>query len=575
MKKIYSIPVFLTMMFLVACSEDFLDLKPIAMETEETFYKDFDALDMTATAAYGILCTRDIFDYYIFMGYASAADDVEVGGENTNDWPQFQAVDRLQHSPMLSTIFDSWGYCYKGIRMTNEFLSRVDKIRATDTKVNQALVDQRIAEMKFLRAFYHFYLAVVYGGVPIADKIVDPSMFSTPRNSLKEVYDFMIKDLKEAIPYLKEKSQLAPNYGRVSKGAARALLAKILLYESSYAKNYPGDERFAGMQERWTEALQYAEEVINSGEYQLVGINGERFASWRNPNGGVGGYRWIFTLDGDNSPESIWEIQNVMDGKGWTYTRGSYIVTYFTVRYYYRPSDPTHSDRVVGGWSFNLPTSYMVNAFGNQDSRETGLHSVPVDPKLDPRFATSIGRPGDTILVNDQTEGEKWFPMSFSNLPTQTISRKYECSPQEYWNGRTNDNEGPMNVRWIRYADVVLMAAEAAYMAGDKPKALNYINQIRKRARMSGNTGYPEDLTDISFEDIVHERRLELAMEGWRFFDLVRWRLAKKYISGITLAALGEGYVVDFEEGKHEFFPIPYNEIQLSKGALVQYKGWQ
>jgi starch-binding outer membrane protein, SusD/RagB family len=554
---------------LAGCSEDFLDFKPNALDTEITYYDSYDKLDMTATAAYAMLCSRDIFDVFYVIGYGSVpADDSEAGGENVNDWPQIQRFDRMTHSPNETGVDAIYAYMYKGIRMTNEFLERVDAVLEIDPKANRQLVNQRIAEMKFLRAFYHFTLVQIYGGVPIADRTVDPTMFATPRNSIKEVMNFIQKDLQEAIPNLLTRSQLAPNYGRASKGAAQALLAKIYLYESSYAKNYPWHERFAGCEQKWDLALKSAEEVITSTQYELVGINGERFPSWWNTNGGVGGFRWIFTLAGDNSKESVFEIQNVMDNKGWTATRGSYITTYTTARFFRMPNGGTGT---VGGWSFNPPTKYLVQAFANSDNRYSGLSAPPATPELDPRFQTTIGKEGDLIQVDNN-----WVPISFINLPTGMIGRKYECSTDEYWAVRTNDNEGPMNIRLIRYADVVLMAAEAAFQLNQQAKALEYVNLVRKRARESGNTGYPVALTAInSIEDIAHERRIELALEGHRFFDLVRMGLAEKFINNTTLDALGDDFKINFVKGKHEFWPLPLREIQLSQGALVQYPGWR
>lgn len=560
-----------TVLILIAgygCDDSFIDFSPIALDTEETFYENFADLDMTATAAYAMLCSRDIFDVFYVIAYGSVpADDSETGGENINDWPQIQRFDRMTHTANETGVDAIWAYCYKGIRMANEFLDRVDEVRKLDSHTSPALFDQREAEMKFLRAFFHFILAQIYGGVPIADILVDPGMFETPRNSVKEVYDFIQQDLTEAIPHLSYKSQLAPNYGRASKGAAQALLAKSYIYESSYAKFYPGDERFTGCEENWDLALQYAEGVINSGEYNLVGINGERFNSWRDPINHVGGYRWIFTLSADNSDESVFEIQNVMDGRGWTATRGSYITTYTTARFYELPGGGTDN---VGGWSFNAPTKYLVDAFGNRDNRYTNLSSAPADPELDPRYQTTIAQEGDTIMVDNN-----WYPISFINLPTGMIGRKYECSTDEYWAVRTNDNEGPMNIRLIRFADVVLFAAEAAYQTGQTGKALEYLNMVRKRARMSGDTGHPADLTSITLEDIIHERRIELALEGHRFFDLVRVDMAHQFINGINLAALGDDFEVSFIRGKHEFWPIPLREIQLSNGGLEQYPAWQ
>ncbi|PKP10920.1 MAG: hypothetical protein CVU09_05210 [Bacteroidetes bacterium HGW-Bacteroidetes-4] len=567
--------------FLVACSDDFLENNPIALDTTESFYTSFESLDYTATSAYGMLASMSVFDIMYSIGYQSASDDVEVGGENINDWPEFQRIDRLTHTPSEANIHIMWGYPYKGIRMANEYLTRYEAVKEIEVKKAKSeadaqarleLMNLRAAEMHFMRAFYHFTLLQIYGGVPIIDFIVDPEQFNVPRNKIAEVLHFIQDELLLAIPILKLKSEQGADVGRVTKGSAQALLAKAYLYESSYAENYSGDERFEGCEQHYDLALGYAEDVITSGEYGLVGIGGERFDSWRAPLGGqIGAYRWIFTLDGDNCDESVWEIQNVQDRAGWCYTRGSYITIYTTVRKLFINDSTLSTDY---GWSFNLPSKYLIEAFGNSDTRETGLNSLAVDPALDPRFSTTIGREGDTLLAN-MNGSKKWYKMAFSNLPTGTISRKYECSPDDFTFG-ANDTygEGPMNIRLIRYADVVLMAAEAAYKSGDAPKALGYVNQVRTRARLSGETGYPEDLPAITFEDIVHERRLELAMEPHRLFDLVRWNLAEKYMNGITLASMGEGLVVNFEKGKHEFFPIPAREMQKATG-LVQYNGWK
>lgn len=576
------ISILLAILLTVGCTDEFLDHNPIALDTTESFYTSFESLDYTATASYGILASLSVFDIMYSIGYQTACDDVETGGENVNDWPEFQRIDRLTHTANESNIHIMWGYPYKGIRMANEYLTRYEAVKeyeiekaASEAAANEtlALMDLRAAEMHFMRAFYHFTLLQIYGGVPIIDFIVDPEQFNVPRNSVAEVLHFVEGELEMAIPVLKTKSELGDaEPGRASKGAAQALLAKVYLYESSYAENYAGDIRFEGCEQKYDLALKYAEDVMTSGEYGLVGINGERYDSWRAPLGGqIGGFRWLFTLDADNCDEAVWEIQNVQDRAGWCFTRGSYITIYTTVRKLWINDSTLSTDF---GWSFNLPTKYLIDAFGNQDSREDGLSSSAADPALDPRFSTTIGREGDTILANMNGK-TKWYKMAFTNLPTGTISRKYECSPEEFTFG-ANDTygEGPMNIKLIRFADVLLMAAEAAYKTGDHPKALNYVNQVRTRARLSGETGYPEDLTNITFEDIVHERRLELAMEPHRLFDLVRWNLGEKFINGITLASMGDGLQVSYVKGKHEFFPIPAREMQKAPG-LEQYDGWK
>lgn len=567
--------------FFTACSDEFLQFDPIAQETTESFYTSFENLNYTATAAYGMLATRDLYDVFYTIGFQSISDDTETGGENVNDWGEFQRFDRLTHTPNESKVEAMWGYPYKGIRFVNTYLSYMEKVAeievSNSSTIEEAteilnLIQLRAAEMLFLRAFYHFTLLQIYGGVPIANDIVTPSMLKRNRNSIAEVLHFIQSDLQMAIPLLKNKSELGEDVGRASKGAAQALLAKAFLYESSYAENYAGDYRFEGCVNRYDSALFYSEAVINSGEYNLVGIDSARFSSWReNPGKTIGGFRWIFTVDGDNSGESVWEIENVKDGQGWTYSRGNYLTVYTTIRFTNK-ADGTQQGGF--GWSFNLPTQYLVDAFGNQDTRETGLNSAAVDPKLDPRFSTTIGMEGDTVLYPSGGTGT-WVDMNFTNLPTGTIGRKYECSPSEYWGSMANFHDGPFNIRLIRYSDVVLMAAEAAFKTGDEPKALQYVNQVRTRARMSGETGYPENLTALSFMDIVHERRLEFACEQSRFFDLVRWNLAYDFINNTSLASMGEDFKLTFVPGKHEFFPIPTVEIQLTEGALEQYEGWK
>ncbi len=589
MKRYFQILILLGILFVVpACNDEFLDTPPLGTESEETFYKDFESLDYTANAAYGILCARQIYDHYYYMVVDFISDDVEAGGDTPNDAPHYQSIDRLTHNASTADIFlGMWGYGYKGIRMTNEFLSRVDKVKklemaqksGKDLETVLAQMKQRTAEMKFLRAFYHFTLAQYFGGIPVADHVLSGQDFTKTRDDIATVLHFVENDLHEAIPDLPLKSQLdGAQIGRATQGAAQALLAKVYLYESSYAENYPGDYRFGACEVHYDSALNNAERVINSAQYNLLGLDGERYPSWRAPKGstGVGGYRALFTTSYDNCVESVWEIQNVLDNQGWDYTRGQYHTVFSTVRYYRNFTNPT-TRVTTGGWSFNCPTEYVINAFGNADTRESNITAAPCDPTLDPRFSTTVGREGDTILVQDGTDGLNWYPMDLSNLATGTICRKYECSPAEYWSirGSEGDMQGPMNIRLIRYADVLLMASEAALKRGDNAKALTYINLVRQRARNSGETGYPVALPSVTLEDIMHERRLELTCEGTRYFDLVRWGKANQFIDGVNIVCMGPEFILDFVEGKHEFMPVPIAEVQATQHAIENYPPWQ
>lgn len=564
--------------FSISCSDDFLEIKPIGIASEETYYDSLSSIDQTVIAAYAQLSARDVWDIHYSLAFGAVpADDSETGGESTSDWPELQNYDRFTHTKNDAIPTETmYRYCYKGLRLANTALEKYAKFPDSPEKL------KRSAECKFLRAFYHFSLVQVFGGVPIASSQIDPDEFTTQRSSIKEVFDFCEADLKDAIANLPTRDKL-DNPGRASKGAAQALMCRMLMFESGYAENYPGDERFTGCKNRYAEALNYAQAVINDAtNYSLVGIDGKRFDSWwgtpeglayKTTNPGqqkVGGFRWLFTVDGDNSPEGIFEIQSVKDGKGWGATRGNVLTVYQTARKYYSINSKTGAvePKDVGGWSFNSPTEYLVNAFRNSDPRESNLHSTPGSEYDDPRFTTTVGRDSDLIRV-----GVKWVPMfNYNNLPTGMIGRKFEASDEEF--KISQPFEGPFNIRLIRLADIILLGAEAAFKTGDQSLALQYVNMVRTRARMSGETNKPENLTAISYEDIIHERRLELALEPHRFFDLVRWGLTDKFLNGINLAAVSD-MKVSFVPGKHEFWPLPTTEVQLSKGALKQYPAWQ
>jgi starch-binding outer membrane protein, SusD/RagB family len=366
------------------------------------------------------------------------------------------------------------------------------------------------------------------------------------RSTFRAIYDLIEKDLLEAIPVLPTKDKISEeNIGRPSRAAAQALLARMYLFESSYAKNYPGDSRFEGLTQKWDKVLSYAEAVINSDLYKLVGIDGETYNTWRSPK--TDGFTFIFTVEGDNSDESVFEIQSVYTGANYGLSRGSCMTQWTAARYCMLGTTKT----ATGYWGLGLPTQNLVDDFDRND----------------PRFKTTIAVPGDSIEISTGT-----FLMNFESAYTGYYDRKYECSADQFAKGQGSWDKSPLNVKIIRYGDVVLMAAEAAIMLNNNEKALKYINMIRTRARMCGNTGVPADLTGtVTMDQIIKERRVELALEGYRFFDLVRWNKAVERINGTETPS---GLVINYESPKDDFMPLPAREISLSDGTLKQYPGW-
>ena len=596
-------------LLVIGCKKDFLDVPPIGVINSGSFYATKSDADQAVTSVYGMLNYMSCWDEGIHATLGSiASDDGEGGGNNADDSPDFQNIDRFGFTPSINAGFfaEAYGVLYKSIFFANIALQNLPAIPGKDTTASVDFINQRLGEVKFLRALDYFYLVQIFGEVPLVDHVLGASEYTMGRSSLRSTFDLMEKDLQDAIAVLPDRwpsvsisgvKKSGADVGRATKGAARALLAKVLLFESSYAHYYagdnnslvnPGKSRFDGLKEKWRDALAMAKAVIDdAANYELVGHNGEKYTSWR---GSTDGYRYIWTTDGQNSKESVFDIQNEYLGLGWLNTRGSAICWWTSARWVFKGTTPSEA----GYWGFNVPT-YSILAEFNQEQRHAGDPLLGSLTPADPRFNTTIHK--DTIGGNDSinlTGDTVWLKIcySFSSTqfnPTNMYQAKYECSFSEFTAFNANWSESPFNFRLIRMGDIVLVAAEAALMSGDNGDALKYLNMVRTRARMCGPTGntVPADLaagdltTTLStpngavtmtagMPQIIHDRRLELAMEGFRFFDLVRWNLASKYLSGQTLAS---GYPCNFTPVKNDFYPMPQTEVNTDPN-LLQYPGW-
>jgi hypothetical protein len=535
---------------LYSCKEDFLEIKPIGEQNSGTFYITQAAGEEAVIAAYSQYNNVSL-DKELIMAVDVVSDDAEAGGEYVNEVPSYENFNRMTPVTTDGEIRNVYGSLYKSINFANIAIENLPGILELDPDADPAVINRLIAECKFLRALGYSYLVRYFGGVPLVDHVLGSDEYFMSRAELIDLYDFMEQDLKDAIEVLPERSAFgAENIGRANKGAAKALMARNLLFESSYAKYYPGDERFQGMTERWADVLDYAEQVINSGEYALLGANGERYETWRKPV--TNAYRALFTSNGDNSCEGIYEIQDIIDGKGWAAARGNAICQYSAAR---RVIDSLGNPINSGYWGLDLPADGLVNEF------------EPGDPRL--RAGIAIEGNGDSIEI----AGGKRYLICYDCSVTNTYLTKYESSAAEFKDvPNTPWHAAPMNIRLIRYADVLLIAAEAAMELGQNQKALDYINMIRKRARLCGEEGntVPADLTGtVTLDDIIHERRVELYQEGHRYFDLVRWNLATQYLNHYT----EDGYQVIYEDPKNRFLPLPQDEINVNPN-IHQYPGW-
>lgn len=362
------------------------------------------------------------------------------------------------------------------------------------------------AEAKFMRAYAYFDMVRDYGGVPKIDfKVYDVAQANKPRATAAEIYTFIESDLKEAAATL-PLSWPAKYSGRITKGAANSYLAKMYLY-----------------QKNWGAALTSAEAVINSGRYSLL------------PNFGD-----VFTEKQENGPESIFAVQNYTneDGSvGGFGSAGNWSAGYQGIR---------GSGQWDCGWGWNIPSQELVdNGFETDDPRkgQTLLFS---------------GKPDD-YLANDGKFGAILPPSIWPHF-----NKKVYTDPVRRAN--TGDKTGSwLDMQLMRYSDVLLMAAEAANELGNTTKALEYLEQVRSRARKGNAVVLPKIVsTDkvIIREAIKQERRAEFALEFERFYDLVRW--------GDAVKVLGPAGYTE----KNALLPIPQGAIDKSQGVLKQNPGY-
>jgi len=483
----------------VSCSDEFVD-RPVEYSIDaENYFNNKTDYEEALIGAYDLLHSTFI---NVLMGEI-ASDNTFAGGNGPNDVPGYQSVDDMIHNPVNAQLKQLWDWMFAGVQRANYILEFKDK---TDFEGK----NQIIAQARFLRAYYHFELVKWFGGIPMnGDKRFAPGdEKSIPRSSVSEVYASIEADLIYASQNL---SPAAAQKGRATSGAALALLGKAYLYQGKYAQ-----------------AATTLETLISTGNYRLVttaNLTPVQIAAGLTPFGS------IFEEPGENGPESVFEIQYT-DVQGGSYgglqnVEGNVAVGFAGPFGY---EGPVFAD----GNNFNLPTPKIVNAFEAGDLRK----DVTI---LD--MATWIpANPGTTYTKQNEDTG--------------FFNRKYIPRKRSKDAGADVKLTSPNNYRAIRYADVLLMAAEAHNKNGNDSKAQQYLNLVRDRA--FGDTNHRISASGTALNDfILTERRMELVGEGHRFFDLVRTGKAVSEIPG-------------FVAGKNELFPIPIEEIQFAAGNWAQ-----
>ncbi len=516
-KYIFATALLIGAMSISSCKKWLTEPTPGVTKLEDFFSSGQTAIQ-SVNASYAPLGWEYNGTYYSewFIGDV-VSDDALKGGQGIADMSAVYDMENFKTQANNPYLLDYYRSQYQGIARCNLALQQIPSV-APDATMDQRLKDRLIGEAKFLRAYYYYRLVRTFGSVPKVDFVIESAaQWKQPKAPVSEIYKLINTDLLDAETKLWKRSEYADaDLGRATKGAAQAMLLKVYLTQNNNVEA-----------EKWGNAV--VTQAENESQYRL------------NTN-----YRDNFTLLGENSPESIFEIQYMEDptsdyGQGFGFTRGTFTVILTRSR----------SSKLGGGWGFNKPTQNLYNEY------ETG----------DPRRDITILNPSAADMENVEQE---------TYLGSKYVNRKYTMmndGPGNSIFALTHPTRGPINNKVIRYADVLLMYAEACIENNNLSRAKWALEKVRNRARQGNNAILPEfpayrgyaDNRDDLRKAVRHERRVELAMEGHRWFDICRWGQAKEIMDAYKATETTEArqQMAEFIKGKHELFPIPEEEINL------------
>ena len=567
----------LTLLPLTSCSDFLEEQVPQATLTQDEVKKP-EYIDNVLISAYaGLLSIEDMNSSFSLWNYDTRSDDAYVGGSNPSDGEPFHILE--QHTGVMTTDWpynDIWLRFYK-------YLSRIslslDMLAVADQE--NTTIQQRTAEMKFLRAYGHFQLKRLFKNIPFVNKLnmqeEDYNNLTNTEYTNDEGWQQIINDLEDAYAVL---PATQADKGRPTKAACAAFLAKVYLY-----KAYRQDDANSNQVTAINDAdLQKVVEYTAPGLYAGYGLENDLHNNFRPEE------------QYENGKESIWAIQ---------YSKNDGTV-YGNLNFSYRLIVPCIPKVHDAGCDFYKPSINLVNAYRtNSDGlplfdapASTADYEVGSAQTVDPRLFVTVGVPGTPYMFNPNFMISKTNTWSRSGgMYGYFVSLKQNVDPSltdTYLFVCDNQWASSMNRIVFRYADVLLMRAEALAQLGKTAEAISLVNQVRSRAQgmTSGSVvaNYPNKYgvhyaigkyngsysKEETMKIVKMERRLELAMESERFFDLVRWGEAATVINRFYTT---EGEKMNFLSGsmftanKNEYLPIPDDQMKAANGHYKQNCG--
>lgn len=482
-----------------SCNKNYLEKLPLDSPSSETFLKNEEQLEMAVTGVYNALYSTPRatpMPFALTLDYAS-----DIGWErNTN---ALQQLGMGLADANNEFTFDVWEMLYIGIGRCNEILT---KAPALEGVVAEEKLKTRLAEVRFMRAYFYFYLNELYGGVPLLTKVYQLSEAQIPKKTKSEVSNFIIAELKE-ISEILPKEYVGENKGRATKGAALALLSRNALFNK-----------------QWKEAAEAAQKVIDMNKYELH-TNFEQ----------------LFKYAGEDSKEIIWNVQ---------YKKG--LKTHSISSQFY--------SRLMQGFSNKIPVQSLVDSYECTDGLSIDKSTV-YDPKnpfknRDPRLTQSIVLPQTVFLgAMFETHPDSTMTWDFTGPTPKRIANidatnAFATFSGYLWRKYADDMDKPDRTNselkpiLFRYAEVLLNYVEAKAELGEIDKSVyDAINAVRQRPSVN-MPAIATGKTQSEMRSAVRkERKYELAGEGLRLFDIRRWGIAEKVMAGKLLGRIPKAWL--------------------------------
>lgn len=511
-----------------------LDLGPSYQDTDLTFWQKPQAAEQSLNNCYAGMYS----DEYFFFN--ESLSDNAFNSSSVNGG-QAQSIAAGAYDGRTNRVAGEWAYHFGGIRNVNNLVANIDKVPGLDA----GLKARYLAEARFIRAFHYFHLATWYGDAPlIKNEISYQESFNIARSPKAEVISYVLAELDEVMAALPAKAEYADkDKGRITKGAAAALKAKVLLYDA-----------------KWADAAAVLEKIMSNtyGAYTL-------FPS----------FAGIFTAENENNSEVMLDMEYV------PVQRTQSMQRFFI---------PFTEGTLISGVA---PSQSLVNDFimtNGKGINESGSGYNENSPFLnrDPRLEATIIHDGSSFVTK---RGENVTIRTAPGTGDNAVDKSDASHTGYYFRkfyDRTADgnNNSGLNLILIRYADVLLMYAEAKAMLNqmDENTWNQTIRAIRQRAGFTdpGALNYA-NYAGLSNADMINlvrrERRSELALESQRVFDIRRWKIAETVMNGTLYGMkVGNSYLeVDrrvFNANRHYLWPVPQADVEMNKNLLPNNPNW-